>query len=343
MSSFSQHKRASFRFLAPLLGIALLVYLALRIDPRGLLEDAKTIGWGILLVFGLAGISHIVKTCAWRLILRGEAQRVSFARSLGLRLVSEAIGQLGFVGMVFGETARVCLLGPNVPVANGISSATLDRSLFVLSGAVVTIVGILCAILTVALPHVFRIYAAVLITALLCLLIAAAVCVCRRLPLFSGAVRTAARLPWFRRWLHNKEAMLESAEEQIVQFHREAPIALFASVVLNFLCHGLAIMEVYLILHLLGAPVSLVGALVLESLTKLINVIGAINPGNLGTYEAGNMIIGRLLRLSAAEGLTLGMCRRVRALFWAFIGCVCFFWLSRLKSARIRGSAPEMT
>jgi hypothetical protein len=136
----------------------------------------------------------------------------------------------------------------------------------------------------------------------------------------------------------------ESAERQFPQFHRRAPGAFWLSLILNFATHLLAIAEVYLILRLLGARASFVGALILESLTKLINVIGAVNPGNLGTYEGGNMVIAKLLGLGSAQGLTLGLCRRFRSIFWAAAGAICLAWYSRLnRSARPDESSEIVT
>ena len=123
--------------------------------------------------------------------------------------------------------------------------------------------------------------------------------------------------------------MIESAEHLLLRFHARAPRTFWTSICLNLFCHFLAIAEVFLILHLLGTRASLLGALILESLTKVINVIGAINPGNLGTYEGGNMAIGTLLGLTGAEGLTLALCRRLRAVFWAIVGGVCLAWFSK--------------
>src|SRR5262249_55472768 len=95
MSSFVPHKNRYLRAVAAILGSALLVYLVVRAGSDRLIENAQAIGWGILLVIGLAGVGHLVKTWAWRLTLPGEFSKVPFSRTLGLRLVSEALGQFG--------------------------------------------------------------------------------------------------------------------------------------------------------------------------------------------------------------------------------------------------------
>jgi phosphatidylglycerophosphate synthase len=343
MSDRSRITRVLLR-ITPLLGIGLLVYLIATAKLSAVAEHAEGIGWGLLLVIALGGVSHVVKTWAWRLTLRDEAHGVSFARSLGLRLVSEAIGQFGLVGMVGGEAARVSLLGSGVSAAGAISSVALDRSLFILAGAAVTIAGIVGLVFAVSLSHALHLYAVAIVFGLLCFLIAGAVAIRRRWAVFSRPACVAARIPWFRTWLQSKEPTLKAAERRIAEFYHEAPRTFWFCVLLNFLCHFLAIVEVLLIIKMLGAPATLLGALVLESLTKLINVAGAVNPGNVGTYEGGNMIIGRLVRLTGTQGLVLALCRRVRAVFWAIIGGICLVWFSKnLRPAGVKPNSETKT
>ena len=328
MSDYSRAKTVLLR-VTPFLGVGLLAYLVSTVRLSALPVDAKAIGWGMLLVIALGGLSHVIKTLAWRLTLAAEARKVSFARMLGLRLISEAIGQFGFVGMLGGEAARVSLLGSGVSVAGAISSVALDRTLFILAGAGVTIAGVVGLLAAVSVSHAVHYYAAALVLGLVLLLIAGAIAIQRRLPVLSGPSRVAAHIPGCRKWVQSKEATLKAVEQRIAEFYHEAPRVFWCSVVLNLLCHFLAIMEVYLIVRMLGAPATLLGALILESLTKLINVVGSVNPGNVGTYEGGNMVIGRLVRLTGTQGLLLALCRRLRGVFWAIIGGICLIWFSR--------------
>lgn len=329
------------RLLVPLLGIALLVSLVAKADRRFLVSGARKIGWDILWVIALAGFSHLIRTLAWRLALCDEAHKVSFARTLGLRLVSEAIGQFGFLGMIAGDTTRVALLGPDVSVAHAISSVALDRCLFIATGAMVTVAGVLMTLAVVSLSHVLRLSAAILASSLVILLIFAGIAVHKRWRVFSTTADAVTRIPRLTHWFQDKWSILLSAEEQIVSFHRSQPTAFVGSMSLNLVSHALAIAEVYLILRLLGTPVTPFTAFILESLTKLISVVGAVNPGNLGTYEGGNMVIGRLVHLSADQGLTLALCRRLRAVFWAIIGALCLIELSRSATKAIPASVLE--
>ena len=333
MPNSAPQTKGFLRILAGLLGTGLLACLVVRAGADRLIENAKVIGWGILLVLALAGISHIIKTWAWRLTLSGEFKKVPFSRTLGLRLVSEAIGQFGFVGQVVGDATRASLLTSELPVSGIISSVALDRGLFMVSGLIVTIFGLITLVFLPAVSHGLKLYAGVFAIVLLALLGLSVWAVRRGWPLLSKAARAAVRVPWLGSWLQSKESVILSAEQQLLQFHRQAPAAFWMSTFLNFVTHGLAIAEVYLILLLMGSRVTIVGALMLEALTKLINAVGTVNPGNVGTYEGGNMAIVKLVGLSGAEGLTLGLCRRFRSLFWAAIGGICLLYYSRSRQS----------
>jgi lysylphosphatidylglycerol synthase-like protein len=340
--------RQLVRLSVALLGIALLVSLIRGTGPSTVVRQVKTVGWGLGLIIALGGISHLAKTLAWRLTFLCDTRNVSFARTFGLRLVSETIGSFGLPGQVLGETARVYLLGSALPVANSVSSVTLDRGLYIVTSALVSVTGILTALFLLPLSETWRLYAFLFASALAVLLVVTAVAFQRRSPVLSGAATTIERLPWFKNWLEGKQSVFESAERNLFSFHREAPKAFRASLILNLACHGMAILEVYILLRFMGARTGLLGALVLEAFTKLINVIGALNPGNFGTYEGGSMILTRLLGIAGAAGLTLGLCRRVRSLFWKAMGLLCLIvmWRSAQQSRRglpVRYNAVEVS
>jgi len=307
----------------------LLVSLIGGTGPSRVVGQVKTVGWGLGLVIGLGGIVHLTKTLAWRLTFLCDIRDVSFARMFGLRLVSEAIGSFGLPGQVLGETARVYLLGSTLPVANSISSVTLDRGLYIVTSALVSVTGIFAALFLLSLSGTWRLYACLFASILAALLVVTATALRRRWPVFSGAAQAIGSLPWFKNLLDDKQSVIDSAERNLFSFYHETPKAFWASLILNLACHGLAILEVYLLLHFMGARTGILGALVLEAFTKLLNVVGALNPGNFGTFEGGNMILARLIGMTGAAGLTLGLCRRARSLFWKAIGLLCLIAMSR--------------
>jgi phosphatidylglycerophosphate synthase len=318
--------------LGAILGILLFIHLIHRAGPAKLLASMIALGWGLAVVVAWGGVAHILKTWAWRLALLDGKYKVSFARMLGLRLSSEAVGQFGGLAQLFGEGLRVSLLGPEIPLSHSIASVTIDRAFFVVSAAIVSLLGLCSVVLVLPLPHRLIFYAIVFACILLTFVLLSAIAIRNRWPLLSRTGEVLGRIRYLKPLIDRKRAMIHSVEESLLDFYHTTPKAFWASLLLNLACHVAAIVEVYLIVWLIGTKLTLFGALAIEALTKLVNIAGTFNPGNIGTYEAGNMLIAKMFGLTAAAGLTLAFARRLRALFWTGVGILCLIILSSRRN-----------
>ena len=328
------------RVLAVAMSTGLFAYLIRQAGPGKLWQSVVTLRWGLAWIIALAGVSHLAKTWAWRLTLGEHKHKISFRRMLGLRLGSEAAGQLGILGQSFGDSIRVSQMSPEIPTATSLASVTLDRGLYAVTGAVVIIAGIVAALPVLSLSHTLRLYAAFFILVLVTFLLLTVIAVRKRWPVFSGSARLIGRVPFLNHWIENRYLLIQSVEKTLLDFHHNMPKSFWASLSLNLACQCMAILEVCLALWLMRVKLGFFGALVVEALTKLLNVMGNVNPGNFGTYEGGNMLIGKMFGLNAATGLALGLTRRLRSFFWAAVGIICLALLTRSKKHGDAGS-PE--
>ena len=326
------------RLAASVIGLLLLAHLVRRAGPSSLLEGIASVGWGLVLVIALAGLAQIVRTWAWRSTLLDIRHQPSFGRMLALRLASEAAGQVGVFGQVFGDTWRVAGLGAEVPLAARITSVALDRALFTLSSTIVTIAGILSLAFLLPLPGKLSLYAKIFGFVLVAIVGLTVIAVRRRWPVISGPARALGRIGTIGRWVESKREAIQSVEDSLLDFFHHSPAAFRESLVFQMAGQVAAVLEVYLILRLMGCPASVFSALAIEGLTKLVNAVGMINPGNVGTYEGGNMLFAQLMGMSGTVGLTLGLIRRVRALFWAAIGAGC----AVMQPGSARRERPEL-
>jgi len=176
--------------------------------------------------------------------------------------------------------------------------------------------------------HKLILYAMVCVSLLLGFVLVSAIAIRKRWPLFSRTGEVLGRIRYLKPLIDRKSALIHSVEESLLDFYHSTPKAFWASLLLNLACHVAAIVEVYLIVWLMGTKLNLFGALTIEALTKLVNIAGTFNPGNIGTYEGGNMLITKMFGLTAAAGLTLAFARRLRALFWTGVGILCLIILS---------------
>src|ERR1700719_2961815 len=319
--NFRYPPRTFFQSFLLLLGVSLLGYMVFRAGPGAVWKQVHAVGWGLALIIIMGGFSQLIKTCAWRQTFACDISALSWSRSLGAQLVSDAAGQLGFAGKLLGEGLRISMLGSAVPLANGISSSAIDGGLHAFTAVVVTVLGITATLLLAPLVDGrWRIYALLLAAVLIAIVAISGVAVASGWRLMGNAARAIGRLPRVHKLVRCKLSVIDSAEHNLLTFYREEPVAFYASLMLNLLWHAMAVLEVYLILRFMGADVGVVGAVAMEGLTKVINLVGALSPGNLGTYEGGNMLIANLFGVTGTAGLTLALCRRAGALFWAAAG-----------------------
>jgi len=324
------------RLFAIAMSASFFVYLIWRAGPSKLWKSLCELGLGIILVIALAGVSHLARTWGWRLTLGDDQHKISFSRMVGLRLGAEAAGQLGILGQTLGDSVRVSRISAEIPVATGLASVTLDRGFYIVTATVTTIAGILAALPVVGLSRALRLYASLFAFALFAFLMLTLLAVRKRWPVLSWSARSIARIRSLKNWVEKRYLMLESVENALFDFHHKTPRAFWGSFSLNLAAQCMAVSEVCLILWLMGVKMGFLSALVIEALTKLVNVLGNFNPGNIGTYEGGTMLIGKMFGLSSATGLALGVSRRLRSFFWAAVGAICFILLTR--SRKLRGS-----
>jgi hypothetical protein len=221
-----------------------------------------------------------------------------------------------------------------VPLPNALSAGAIDGALHTFTAVLITVSGISATLLLAPLSGTWRVYAVLLVAVLISAVILAAVSVRNRWQLVGRATRAIGRLPRLHTWVSGKQPIIDSAEDNLLSFRDEAPTAFWATLIFNLLWHTLAVLEVYIILRFMGAKVAISGAFIVEALTKVINLVGAFNPGNFGTYEGGNMLIAKIFGVTGTAGLTLALCRRARTVFWAGVGAMCMIVMKKAEAPR---------
>lgn len=302
------------------LGVSLFAFLIWKVGLSTFVENMRTLSWGLVALICVGGLSHVVKTCAWWFAFDREHRTVPFPRMLKVRLAGEAVGQLSFAGPLLGEATRALMVRSAVPMINGVSSVTLDRGMYSFTGAGFIVAGVLLSFSRSTLPHSMQVYSAIFalgLTGFILLIVAA---IRGRWRVLSAALQVLERIGVLKALTESKRASIRKFETIISSFYAESRGSFWSSLVLNLFGHAFSVVEVYLVLWLLGLQPTILVAFLIEALTKVVNLAGTVIPGNFGAYEGGNMIILGTLGLGGATGLTLGIARRIRSLFWAGVG-----------------------
>jgi hypothetical protein len=99
--------------------------------------------------------------------------------------------------------------------------------------------------------------------------------------------------------------------------------------------------EVFLAVKFLGYDASVSTSLIIESLTKVINVAFSFVPGTIGAYEGGNEFILQTLGYATAVGVSLALVRRGAILFSTTVGLIVLLWRGAARGSKIIAKADE--
>lgn len=299
------------------LGVAFIGYLIAQVGPAPLLQSAQTLSWRFLvvLVFPVAGVT-VLDTLGWRFAFRRNP--TSFLTLYSVRLAGEAFNITTPTASMGGEPVKAYLLQPRVPLEEGLASVIVDKTTVVLAQGGFLLVGLALALGLLSLPSAI-VYAMTGFLVVEALAVAGFVVV-QLAGIVGGGGRLLARMGLA--WADRHANTFHGLDRSVATFYREHRERLGFSILFHFLGWLVGSLEVYLLLHFLGFPVSVVTALVIEAFASAIKFLAFMIPAGLGALEGGNMAVFAAVGLGGGLGLTLTLIRRIRELTWAGAGLV---------------------
>ena len=312
--------------LATGLGLALLVWLLARAGLPAVWTSVRMLGFGgfaAILAFqlGLAGLAG----CAWALLGRGRPD-AGLGRFVWARLVRDAASQV----LPFAQVGGIALGGRALALegVDGVfatASTITDMAIEFTSQVAYAALG---AVLLQALrPH--NPLGRPVLGVIAGLAIMAAGLLWAQAPGWGVVQRLVRR---FSRKGPGGPAGLSVAETFADM--RRRPGALALAGIAHLSAWMLTGVLTWLTLYLLHAPVSLGGALVVDSLTSGAKALAFLVPGALGVQEGALVLLGALFGVSPAAALALSLTRRARDLVLA--APVLALWQAR-QGGRIWG------
>ena len=305
---------------ALIFGAGLLVIIVRKVGLGSIGETLRQIGFGFVFLVGIVGLRHALRTTSLWFAVPPQHRRFSFWRAFSTRLGGEAVSFLTFTGPVLGEATKVAMLRRHVPLAQRVQAVVVDNLLYNLSVALFISSGALVLLLTFSLPPAARVPLIVIATGMaLSIFVVVWAVVSKMMPL-AWTVDQLARLGPKRDWLLSKRPHVVELETNVYNFYRDRPRAFFAVAGTILLSHATSVIEVYVTLRMLGLETTPGTSYVIDSLTKVINLVFSFVPATIGVYEGGTGVILRALGHTVAAGVTLGIVRKAAVLVWTAIG-----------------------
>lgn len=249
----------------------------------------------------------------WRFAFPGPLPPVSTL--LPVRLAGEAFNVMTPTATLGGEPVKVYLLMSRVSLEEGLVSVIISKTTLVVAQGCFLLMGI--ALAPRLLPSESPLLMWMVGLAVLGIVAIGGFILAQRRGLLSRV------LGWVRAMgLSGRGAVkdVQGVDQAIASFyiiHRQRFVVSTLFHLMGWLAGSV---EAYLILWLLGLPISFAMAIVIEAFSSAIKAAGFVIPGALGVQEGGNVVIFLAFGLSAGIGLSFSLIRRVRELAWVAVG-----------------------
>ena len=310
-------------YVGALVGVALLVTLAVRVDLAAMAHVLTLAGWPLLWLLPYRTLYFLPYALGWAILLRGIKGdgHVGLGYLFWVTTVREGIDRLLPVASVGGGVIGVRLLRwRGLPVAQASASIIVEILLTLFAIYLFFVLGVwlllqggmsfhehsrllLALVLTLPVP---------LVTAWL---------------LRYGSI--FERMHGFllglvgASLLSEGAAALDRAIRAILSRYR----ALLLTGFLQFVGLLSGSFEIWFTLRLFGHAVDWRAAVVLESLTQAIRHVAFVIPAGLGVQEAGLIIFGKTLGIDAELALAVSMAKRVREVLLGVVSLLSWQWM----------------
>jgi glycosyltransferase 2 family protein len=282
---------------------------------------------------------YFVDCLAWVQTL--PPRGIPFLRLLRVRWAGESVNNLVPSALVGGEAVKVCLLrAQGFAAAEGATSAILSKTAQTLAQMVfVFTAAIILLEFVQGQPARFGVLVIVLgglsaVTVLFWV---------QRFGVFRALLWLAKALPKRYQLPPESQSQWLEVDQTILGFYRSQPRRFYRSTAL-YLCGWLLdCLEIYLVAHLLGVPITWTQALVVEGFTGMAKALGMWVPGSLGVQESGIVLMGRMVGLPDTFCATYALLRRARELIFAATGLAFLYADRTLRVTAGAGRSEPIT
>lgn len=304
-------------YVGAIVGVALLVLLAVRIDLAAMVHVLTLAGWPLLWLLPYRAFYFLPYALGWAILLRGVkgASNAGLGYLFWVATVREAIDRLLPVASVGGGVVGVRLLRwRGLPAAQVGASIIVEILLTLFAIYLFFVVGVLLLFHGAdGIREHSRLLLALVAT----------------LPVPLG---TAWLLRYGSRFLlglvganslSENVASLDRAIRAILGRHR----ALLVTGLLQFVGVLSGSFEIWFVLRLFDHPVDWRAAIVVESLTQAVRHIAFVIPAGLGVQEAALVVFGRTFGIDAELALAVSMAKRVREVLLGVASLLSWQWM----------------
>ena len=309
-----------------LLGVVILCALVFNMDLTVVSESLTQVGSKVWLIFSMAVLWIIANTlCIYTVIGRGK---VSFVDLLYNQLTGDAYNTIIPMAGLGGEPYKIKHLTQWLDWHTASRSIVVDRLIHSNTGILFGAVGGgLMLIFVDSIPTTYFVPLVV-------------VCSLLTVVSFAMAWLTLSKAP-------SKLAGYVLKKLKIIEDYRADPIPasrFFLAYFFKFLGRAFALVELYVMFRIFDIVPTFIELASVAGMISVSATLFFVIPQGLGVNESGISLALEFLGYTAALGITFGLLRRARMIFWALFGIALHLGASiweRLKAKRVADAVVD--
>lgn len=320
-------------YFSAIASIALLGYLLRRAGLTSVAQAIRLMGAGFLVLLLLSGIRHGLRTIAWRCCVNPSARPQRFLELFTFRLMGESITDLSPAGPLLGESIKIWALSKNISARFGVTSVLIEDLLYSLGTGMFVFAGF--AILLFSTARAYPLSKVGGAIAFLVLAVIVPVLVLGKsnlLATISLRIRNTSRAQAFlARYGH----VILSWKATLREFFQTRKKLLLAVLFLEVAVNAISLGETCLILKGTTGHASFLDAYLVESMNRCAQLVASFVPFGLGVDEGTTTATLHSLGRTLSEGVSVAAIRKMRSLFWDFLGLglAAYFMIARRAGA----------
>ena len=288
------------------------------------------VGFGFLLLIGCNLTRHLLRAASMYRAIDPEKRTFRYRSAVAARMGGETVTLFSaFTGPFLGDATKVMLMKKHIPVSYGASAVIIDNILYYTSVIFIVLAGVIILLLKYGSSGSrMSTILLVIVISVVVVFILFATAILRKITPFTKALDLLSRFNIAPGFLIRKREGILNVENNVFRFYHNRPADFFIVFGISLCVHMMSITEVYLALTFLGFDPTIAKAVIIEGLTKVVNLTNGFIPGNVGVYEGGNALILKTIGYgdSLGDGTAFALVRRGASLCGNLVGVIILFW-----------------
>jgi uncharacterized protein (TIRG00374 family) len=329
--------RPALRILVLLLGLAVFAWFVRGIDPAQIGVELGKLGSLAPLTLAPYFAVYLADTLGWRFAFgKGLPASLGYLEMFRVRWMGEAVSNVTPTAQLGGEAVKVYLLGKRgFSTSQAAASVIVGKTLQFLAQAI---------FLTVAASLALRVFAdsapvrlAIGLVVGICASSVLILFLLQRRGLFGSMLTLLSGVGIHLRRFEAQLEGLRGVDRRIIDYYTNERGYFAASLGSYLIGWTLDTLEIWLVSHLMGAPLDWPQAIAIEAFIAVAKGFGSLAPGSIGVQETGIVLLCRLAGAPDEFGVAYAVFRRGREVLFAGLGWgMLFFEESSLRGLRER-------